>query len=152
MNTLINIAKPTLVIITAAWNWKLLNFKNILYCREYAAAPIIVKKILIDVVLIFIIISLKCIWVCMIVFHSSMSIFNSSVFLLVFNLLAPLLLWKLGLLYFLFKILKSRGAVSDAGTSRPIKERKKKTDYLPCREAGKNKSKCSWLRHTQTII
>jgi len=38
------------------------------------------------------------------------------------------------------------------GAWRGIKERTKKKQYPPCREAGKNKSNCEWLKHTQTVI
>lgn len=40
----------------------------------------------------------------------------------------------------------------EIGRTRPIKEKKKKTDYIPCREAGNNKSNCKWLKWTQTVI
>jgi len=40
----------------------------------------------------------------------------------------------------------------EVGKWRPIMTRKKKTDYVPCRERGTNKARCVYLVSTQTVI
>lgn len=40
----------------------------------------------------------------------------------------------------------------EVGKWRPIMKRKKKTDYVPCRERGTNKARCIELVSTQTVI
>ena len=40
----------------------------------------------------------------------------------------------------------------EVGKWRPIMKRKKKTDYVPCRDRGTNKARCMYLVSTQTVI
>ena len=39
----------------------------------------------------------------------------------------------------------------EKGFNRPVEERKKKTDYIPCRLAGKYNANCRYLTHTHAI-
>ena len=39
----------------------------------------------------------------------------------------------------------------EKGFTRPIEERKKKTDYVPCRLTGKNNANCQYLKR-KTVI